>query len=492
MKFTLEPHHRDVPDDELIQDISRVAKELGKPTVTIDQYNENGRFHATTQIRRFGSWFKVLERAGLQKTRNLNISTDDLFENLAELWLRLGRQPKYDDLLPATSRYSGWYLRKPLRFVAQGSRGICCASKRRDGNAGCFVGDIVNADPPHRKDCQLEIAGAGAFERRCDMSDVRGSAGAWCPPSCRPHSCVGEGRRDRLGQSSNLVRAVQHRKVRRKLGGGWLGVLRRKPLRPKGHQLQDRSVTTSPYQDSIVAWIDILGWSDLLRQAKDEAKVARVAQVVRCLEALSKKSRERREEFARRGFHGAANTRFSYFSDTVVLSCPVAKAESGWMIWEVQLLCAVLLHWGQYSRGAIVRGHLHHTETLLYGPAIVDAHEIERDVAKYPRLVVTPEAAPFVVSATDPSKPDEPTDPQWSIDADGLRFLEIFRARRDGRRLKDYQADARRAREIVREDLARVTTSNPNLKLQAKFGWMLGYLDSVLAAEAIPADPTLD
>ena len=126
MKFRLEPHHRDIPDDELIQDLSRVASELGARRVTIDQYNERGQFHATTLTRRFGSWFKVLELAGLEKTRNLNIPNEELFENLAEVWLRLGRQPRYNDIGGGESRFSagtyekrfgGW--RKALEaFVA--------------------------------------------------------------------------------------------------------------------------------------------------------------------------------------------------------------------------------------------------------------------------------------------------------------------------------------------------------------------------------------
>jgi hypothetical protein len=113
MEFRLEPYHRDVPDEELIQDLSRVATELGKRRVTIDQYNERGRFHATTFTRRFGSWFKALDLAGLEKTRNLNIPSEQLFANLAEVWLKLGQQPRYDDIDGADSQFSvGTYERR--------------------------------------------------------------------------------------------------------------------------------------------------------------------------------------------------------------------------------------------------------------------------------------------------------------------------------------------------------------------------------------------
>ena len=94
MKFELEPHNRNVPEDELLADLKRVAGELQKSSATVDEYNERGRFHATTLIRRLKRpWLKVLELAGLSKTHNLHISKEELFDNLVDVWRKLGRQP---------------------------------------------------------------------------------------------------------------------------------------------------------------------------------------------------------------------------------------------------------------------------------------------------------------------------------------------------------------------------------------------------------------
>jgi hypothetical protein len=106
VEFRLEPHHRNVPDADLLADLVRVADELNSKRVTIDQYNERGQFHATTLTRRFGSWFTALELAGLERTRTLGLSDEELFENLAEVWLALGRQPTYRDVESDVSRYS--------------------------------------------------------------------------------------------------------------------------------------------------------------------------------------------------------------------------------------------------------------------------------------------------------------------------------------------------------------------------------------------------
>ncbi|MGA2798664.1 MAG: HNH endonuclease [Thermoguttaceae bacterium] len=105
MKFELEPYNRNVSDDELLEDLKRVAEEIGKRSVTIDEYNEKGRFHNTTLTRRFGTWFTTLKKAGLEKTRNLHISDEELLSNLFEVWTKLGRQPKYKDLTRQISLY---------------------------------------------------------------------------------------------------------------------------------------------------------------------------------------------------------------------------------------------------------------------------------------------------------------------------------------------------------------------------------------------------
>jgi hypothetical protein len=106
MKFELETYNRNTSDQELLDDLTRVAKKIGKNKVTINEYNERGMFHSTTLTRRFGSWFKSLEKAGLEKTRNLNISDEELFENIEAVWLKLGRQPRYKEMTKPLSKFS--------------------------------------------------------------------------------------------------------------------------------------------------------------------------------------------------------------------------------------------------------------------------------------------------------------------------------------------------------------------------------------------------
>ncbi len=96
----------DIPDTELVQDIARVAKSLGKASLTRNEYNLDGKFSASTVKTRLGSWFNALEAAGLKKTRTLGVTTEEYFKNLEEVWIKLGRQPRYAEMTKQVSKYS--------------------------------------------------------------------------------------------------------------------------------------------------------------------------------------------------------------------------------------------------------------------------------------------------------------------------------------------------------------------------------------------------
>lgn len=107
MEFILNEYNRNVPDEELIDDVRKVAVKLNKSSVTIAEYGEYGKFHPCTLQRRFGSWFEIMRLCKLEPTRSkINISEEELFSNLEHLWINLGRQPKYKEFRKPLSKYS--------------------------------------------------------------------------------------------------------------------------------------------------------------------------------------------------------------------------------------------------------------------------------------------------------------------------------------------------------------------------------------------------
>lgn len=66
MEFKLNEYHRNIPDEELLTDIKRVAKSLNKNPLTQRDYKKQGKYGTNTIRRRFGSWNKAIELCGMQ------------------------------------------------------------------------------------------------------------------------------------------------------------------------------------------------------------------------------------------------------------------------------------------------------------------------------------------------------------------------------------------------------------------------------------------
>ena len=93
MKFELKLRKRNISKEELVADLQKVAKEVGQDAITAVTYTERGAFGVNTMLRRFGSWNEALNQSGLALNNRLNVPGEELFENLANVWQTLGRQP---------------------------------------------------------------------------------------------------------------------------------------------------------------------------------------------------------------------------------------------------------------------------------------------------------------------------------------------------------------------------------------------------------------
>jgi hypothetical protein len=92
-EFQIRLRRRNIPDAEFIEDMQRVAAVLGISSLTAVQYNERGEFSSTTILRRFQTWNSALKAANLGISNRQDISNEELFENIAKVWTKLGRQP---------------------------------------------------------------------------------------------------------------------------------------------------------------------------------------------------------------------------------------------------------------------------------------------------------------------------------------------------------------------------------------------------------------
>ncbi len=138
-------------------DLSRVARLLEVEKVTQAQYNSQGVYDTSTQIRRFGSWSEALRRAGLGISNRINIPDEELFENILALWLRYGRQPVRRELAlnpscisenPYNRRFGSWM--NALRAFVDYANGSGSELAERQAEAGAASQHKTGRDPSLR------------------------------------------------------------------------------------------------------------------------------------------------------------------------------------------------------------------------------------------------------------------------------------------------------------------------------------------------------
>jgi len=130
-------------DAELIEDLQRVAGQLGSRTLSRAQFDQLGRVSTSAIERRFGPWKAGLDAAGLTTTAHgRRHSIQDYYENMLAVWTHNGRQPIHRemDLPPSTitseayeARFGSW--RKALRSFVDQMNQEAAAEDETDTNA---------------------------------------------------------------------------------------------------------------------------------------------------------------------------------------------------------------------------------------------------------------------------------------------------------------------------------------------------------------------
>ena len=89
-------------EESLVGELQRVARVLGKRTVTKAEMNRLGRVNAQTLANKFGNLRKAHEAAGLAPSRYTNATDEELMQAVANLWTMTvhekGRRPRISDM----------------------------------------------------------------------------------------------------------------------------------------------------------------------------------------------------------------------------------------------------------------------------------------------------------------------------------------------------------------------------------------------------------
>jgi hypothetical protein len=229
-----------------------------------------------------------------------------------------------------------------------------------------------------------------------------------------------------------------------------------------------RSKTADAYEDRVVAFIDILGFKELVSKGK-------VSTILKAMEVIRK-----RVKLIENVTHSPLKT--SQFSDSLILSALNDDDGVVHIIHFVSLLASELFLNGIWCRGAIASGALHHDGSVVFGQAFIDAIELERQLAVYPRILVTETVAERFVETKNTGLPKwrrAGSDAYFRRDFDHLLHLDIFSYKMFIPPKTGTIKDAVKGIHRYLIDGIDVTETPSHMKIQAKLFWISTYLSYV-------------
>lgn len=231
------------------------------------------------------------------------------------------------------------------------------------------------------------------------------------------------------------------------------------------------------YEDRLVAFIDVLGFSNMVNQSVEDAEK------IRRLTAALNSLYERIWEWEADGYD--SSFAFTQFSDSIVISALAGTIDSFEML--QQLLFGVTELVDNYEilvRGGIARGLLIHDAELVVGPAMIEAYRLESEEAKYPRIIIAEDLKKLIEADLE-----ESIRSQTSL-AEVPGFSKLFKTDDDGWCYLDYVNPDEIYYELNKEDrleaLERLVQENlqsTNERVKEKYLWMQKKIEEVKVKE---------
>lgn len=101
-KSMREQKNKGLTDEHLLEELRRVSNVVGRKEISTGDVKEYSHVNRDLFAKRFGSWKKAVELAGLEirapGAARREHSNKVLFENLYEAWIHYGRQPYYSEM----------------------------------------------------------------------------------------------------------------------------------------------------------------------------------------------------------------------------------------------------------------------------------------------------------------------------------------------------------------------------------------------------------
>ena len=235
------------------------------------------------------------------------------------------------------------------------------------------------------------------------------------------------------------------------------------------------------YEDSIVIFLDILGFKSLIDASYSEKNkktnnkvIANLYDGIQTIRSILKIDEPEN--------HGSKYFIVN-FSDSIVISFPYNKPDALFnTLFQIQGLLINLTHRGIIVRGGITRGPIYTDKEsqIIFGPGLVDAYLLESKAAHYPRVILDREIVEICKRFTKDYDEDEIEDYLKDIlmpDTDEMFFIDYFKPL-DGQFYNinyDYSKQLSETRIIISNGLKK---RSPDVKI--KYLWMKKKYNGIL------------
>ncbi|MED3198991.1 hypothetical protein ACWKTL_14875 [Bacillus toyonensis] len=249
------------------------------------------------------------------------------------------------------------------------------------------------------------------------------------------------------------------------------------------------TVELEQYENRIIVFIDILGFKEHINKTQGNPEY--FSKMRNTLNFIS--------ELKNPLWGGEENGRqVTVFSDSIVISYPIELEGSVYsLLLDVINIQLEMTNVGILMRGGLTFGDVCHKDNIVFGPAMIDAYELESKAANYPRVVINKDVFQIVeenaykqayegkIALVAVEGELKEVTNLCKQDWDGQWYVDFLRQYEEVNTIDDYLKAIRTIREVIITQIEH-NPSKPSVLM--KYGWLRSYFNDVVQELELPKE----
>lgn len=245
------------------------------------------------------------------------------------------------------------------------------------------------------------------------------------------------------------------------------------------------------YEPRVVAFIDVLGWRATVQRSITEPELVPILGLsLTAIEGHVKLNYWPQDQFPYDLDETAPE--ITQFSDSLIISVRPSPVGVMRLTSVVHSLSWAFMRHGLWLRGGIALGPVYHRKDLAFGPAMIEAYDLEHNHAVNPRIILSDTLADRLGQGERISSPAGETNfKTWRQDAsDGRRFFDFLQPLGATTGKTSLPVVSTPHFTTARTAIEHGLTTFKEEKTQLKYRWLADYFNSVIGEySSLDVDP---